>query len=76
MINSGVNSSRRELRELNERESQEIRQLKDQEQLINEEKHHFQCFVEGLDDHQLFNHLFQKGFFSEELQAIDGIKVE
>lgn len=67
---------RRELRELTERECQEIRQLKDQEQLIEKEKHHFKCFVEDLDDHQLFNTLFEGELFSAEPQEIKEIKVE
>lgn len=50
--------SRRELRELKEREDQEITQLRNEEALANERAHHYNCFVEDLGGHELFQQLF------------------
>lgn len=68
--------SSRELRELNERESQERRALQEKEDSINRQRHHFKCFVEDLDGHQLFEKLFEEGEISGDIPEISEIKLE
>lgn len=50
----------RELRDLNERETQEMRSLQEKKLEIEQQRHHHQCFVEELDSHQLFEELFKE----------------
>lgn len=66
----------RELRELNERESQEITRQREQEVLANERIHHFECFIENLEGHDLFNKLFEGDDFSFDTDRMAILKSE
>lgn len=55
----------RELRELGEREGQEIFRLTTEVQLARENAQHHECFIEDLSGHQLFEKLFEDDLFKD-----------
>lgn len=59
----------RELRELKERESQEISRLNEEQSLAKEREHHFKCFIEDLSGHELYEKLFEETPLEEQIFA-------